>query len=202
MKTEIKTLIIGLAAGLGIGVGGTVALTPSFNRASQIESTVAILAKGSHVAGKASDIHDGDTLKLSHAGQDIALRIWGIDAPEIKQMCTKNGKSTACGQFAREGLTKIINGAAMNCEMVLPSYNRWVATCITDSGINIGAEMVRQGYATADMKYSKGAYKDLEDQARSKKLGIWSMQMDDPTRWRDCNNKKKNRPADCPATVK
>ncbi|MDB5491407.1 MAG: hypothetical protein JWO78_1256 [Micavibrio sp.] len=197
MQTHIKTLFIGLTAGLGIGVGGTLALGPSSGNESDAPATT-ILGKGSKISGRAKDFHDGDTFRLTHAGQDIALRVWGIDAPELKQMCSKDGKATACGEFAREGLEKIIGGDAMTCEMVLPSYNRWVATCVTAGGRNIGAEMVRQGYATADMKYSKGAYKSLEDEARAGKIGIWGMQMDDPTRWRNCNNKKKNRPADCP----
>ena len=50
------------------------------------------------------------------------------------------------------------------------SYNRKVAICYLSDGRDIGAEIVKQGYALDFTKYSKGKYKELETADARKKL--------------------------------
>jgi endonuclease YncB( thermonuclease family) len=57
------------------------------------------------IAGEISgfpSITDGDTIKISHK----RIRLYGIDAPEKKQICIKNFTEYSCGQEATNNLKK------------------------------------------------------------------------------------------------
>ena len=43
-----------------------------------------------------ADIIDGDTIRIN----GIPIRLYGIDAPESRQTCERDGKSYACGKTA------------------------------------------------------------------------------------------------------
>ena len=53
-------------------------------------------------------IVDGDTIWIS----DTKIRLWGIDAPETKQTCTRDGKPWRCGEAATEALRQFIGTTA------------------------------------------------------------------------------------------
>lgn len=107
---------------------------------------------------------DGDTLDLG----DVRVRIDGIDAPEFGQSCG----SWACGKAALEHLSTLVSAGEVTCASHSEDgYGRTIATCHAD-GIDIGAEMVRAGYAWAFVKYSE-EYISQEAQARDAALGIW-----------------------------
>jgi endonuclease YncB( thermonuclease family) len=72
----------------------------------------AIVALPSYVITSESPINirvvDGDTIVINERRH----RLYGIDAPEIKQKCIlldKHKKEIACGQSAKEHLEDIIN---------------------------------------------------------------------------------------------
>jgi hypothetical protein len=48
-------------------------------------------------------ITDGDTIKTPNQ----AIRIWGIDAPELHQICYKEEREVSCGQEAKRALQEI-----------------------------------------------------------------------------------------------
>lgn len=151
-------------------------------------------APPSGLSGAVTRIYDGDTF---HIGKRPA-RIYGIDAPELRQSCNKNGEKVLCGQFAREALREIIGGRDLVCEEKSYSFNRVVAVCMAGK-TDIGAEMVRRGYAFADIKYAKGVYKPQEAEAKNAKAGLWGMGFETPDHWRLCNlaQNKHKRPDDC-----
>src|SRR5258708_546851 len=60
----------------------------------------AIPATGAELAGRAS-ITDGDTIEIH--GQRI--RLFGIDAPESRQLCQADGATYRCGQQAALALS-------------------------------------------------------------------------------------------------
>lgn len=43
-------------------------------------------------SGKAVSIHDGDTITALQGKQQIKIRLFGIDAPELKQLYGKKSK--------------------------------------------------------------------------------------------------------------
>jgi endonuclease YncB( thermonuclease family) len=115
-------------------------------------------------------IIDGDTIEL--AGKKI--RLHGIDAPEAKQTCTKEGKEWLCGQEATWALARIIEEHWVTCQQKdVDRYKRIVAVCYMAEGqIDINGLMVEQGWALAYRKYSED-YVRHEASAKVSKAGIW-----------------------------
>lgn len=127
-------------------------------------------------------IIDGDTLEM--AGQRI--RLWGIDAPERGQTCEKPSRPMTyqCGQDAAAVLAELTRDRVVTCEQrARDRYGRIVASCHTDAG-DLGAAMVRRGWAVAYTRYSRGVYQAEEAAARNERLGIWAGQFDMPKEWR------------------
>lgn len=143
-------------------------------------------------------VHDGDTIDVLIDGKKWGVRIWGIDAPELKQTCTKDFKEVACGAMALNEMAAIINKRSVSCEFKARSYNRIVAKCFAGD-TDIGRELIRRGYAFNYGQYSKDAYKADETYAKGAKLGLWTMTWLTPECWRDTNLKgsRRGRPSRC-----
>ncbi len=137
-----------------------------------------ILAALSTFDGQARVI-DGDTLVI--AGQHI--RLDGIDAPETKQVCKRDG-DWRCGLAATEALRSMIGAGAVRCEgKAKDRYRRLVAICWAGS-VNLNEEMVRQGWALAYRRYST-RYVPAEDEANGNRAGMWASQFEPPWEWRN-----------------
>ncbi len=121
------------------------------------------LAVGIHPA-LAQSITDGDTLKLN----GVTYRLWGIDAPETKQDCLDGW---AAGQLATTHLQALIAGRNVICERKdTDRYGRTVAICRA-GGEDLGAKMVRDGYAWAFVRYSAD-YASQEALAKKEMRGV------------------------------
>ena len=120
-------------------------------------------------------IVDGDTLVL--VGKRI--RLVGIDAPELRQVCQRNGRDWACGIEAKGYLAALIGGAKTMCEADgSDKYGRLLAVCRVENR-DLNAAMVDGGYAIAF-----GEYETEEAIARQKRLGLWAGTFDVPRQWR------------------
>ena len=119
---------------------------------------------------------DGDTIYI---GKN-KYRFSGIDAPEIKQTCEKDGALFLCGAKAKEVLQNKISGHKVTCveEEEKDYYNRILAECFVN-GESLSAYMVKSGYAFAFRKYSKKFIKD-EEFAETNKLGLWKSKFEYP----------------------
>ena len=127
-------------------------------------------------------ITDGDTIRIN--GDKI--RFSGIDTPELKQTCTKNGKKILCGLNAKKILVDKIGNNKVNCvKEGKDRYKRILAECFVNNE-SLSSYLVRSGYAFAYRKYSKKFITD-EEFAKSNKLGMWSMEFDYPWDWRKKN---------------
>lgn len=121
-------------------------------------------------------IHDGDTLRL----HGTAIRLWGIDAPELAQTCG----GVPAGEIARDALAVLVL-RGVRCERAGPdSYGRTVARC-SAGGADVGAAMVAAGWAWDYPAYSGGAYADAERQAREAGRGVWGVGCERAESWRD-----------------
>jgi endonuclease YncB( thermonuclease family) len=131
-------------------------------------------------------IVDGDTLRI---GQ-VRVRLFGIDAPERHQACTRtDGQAWACGADAGKALAGFIGGRSVECEQRdVDRYQRVVATCSV-GGDDIGRWMVLHGWAIAYRRYSMDYVAD-EDQAREAKRGIWSGSFELPSAYRKSHKVK------------
>ena len=115
---------------------------------------------------------------MTIAGQEV--RIWGIDAPELKQSCG----GAACGTAARDALQALVRSRTVTCVQVdRDRYKRVVASCRA-SGRDLGEAMVRSGNALDYRRYSRGRYRDAERAAQARRVGMWSGEFDRPWDYR------------------
>ena len=129
-------------------------------------------------------IVDGDTIHLN--GEKI--RFTGIDTPELKQTCLKEGIKDLCGIKAKQILIDKIGNNNVKCiSEGKDQYKRTLAECFVNND-SLSSYLVRSGYAFVYRRYSKKFIPD-EDFARINKIGMWSMEFDYP--W-DYRKSKKN----------
>jgi len=122
---------------------------------------------------------DGDTIHLN--GEKI--RFTGIDTPELKQTCIKEGIIDPCGVTAKEILIEKIADNKVECiSEGKDQYKRTLAECFVNN-TSLSSYLVRRGYAFAYRKYSKKFIAD-EDYAKVNQIGMWSMEFDYPWDYR------------------
>lgn len=130
------------------------------------------------LVGKAN-IVDGGTLFL--AGKRIEIA--GIVAPEPGQMCSRPDASTyACGQMATFALAGIVETQWVTCRPASAETGEGEggalrATCRIGP-YDIGAEMIRRGWAAADPSdpaAAAGNYAAIEAAARGAGRGLWAV---------------------------
>lgn len=129
---------------------------------------------GRQIAGEVHVI-DGDTLRMG----EVLIRLKGLDAPEMKQSCTRKGLPYPCGRMARDALVRLVGGHAPRCRVSgRDRYERSLATCFVE-GADIGAALVQGGHAVA-----YGDYQREEASARAAATGLWAGEFERPSLWR------------------
>jgi endonuclease YncB( thermonuclease family) len=104
---------------------------------------------------------DGDTFVAS----GLKIRLWGIDAPE---------RGEPLYEYSRLILEQILQSGALSCAPVDRDRTaRVVMHCRSDEA-DIGALMVRAGFARDHVRYSKGFYAEEQDAAQSAGAGLWN----------------------------
>lgn len=135
---------------------------------------------GEPLAGRASVI-DGDTIEIHGA----RIRLEGIDAPESRQTCMskETGQVVRCGQKAAFFLADLLAEHTVTCtEAGKDRYGRMLAHCAVE-GQDVGASMVRAGWALAFVRYSR-EYLSQEEEARAASAGMWASEFLAPWDWR------------------
>lgn len=125
------------------------------------------------VSGQARVI-DGDTIELGGR----RLRLAGMDAPELSQLCERAGTTYRCGEAAREALRDLVRQGIQCTVSGQDRYGRGLATC-TAGGPDLGGLLVRSGMAVA-----YGRYEAEERHAASLQLGLWAGRFERPAEWR------------------
>jgi endonuclease YncB( thermonuclease family) len=130
----------------------------------------------------AARVVDGDSLVV--AGTEI--RLFGIDAPELYQTCTRAGEAWRCGAEAARTLRTAIGGREVACRpREHDRFGRTVAVCHAGE-LDLAAAMIKGGYAV-----SYGAYEVDEREARDARRGIWASKFDPPGVWRAKNPRRE-----------
>ena len=135
------------------------------------------------ISGNAQII-DGDTIKINSK----KIRLYGIDAPELKQMCKKPyltiifftfTKDYPCGKISTQKLQKKINNKVITCKILdIDRYKRLIGECYKRN-LNLNSWLVSNGYAVAYRKYSK-KYISNEINAKNEKKGLWQGKFEMP----------------------
>lgn len=136
-------------------------------------------ASAATIAGPA-EIIDGDTITIF----GTSVRLDGIDAPEARQTCEHaGGSSYGCGKQARTVLAGLIGKQEARCEINgTDAYGRALGLC-TAGDTDLNAEMVKQGWALAFVRYSD-RFSQQEREAEAAQRGLWSGTFDAPWDWR------------------
>ena len=158
MRRHFLRLVI-LAVGLGAAAGAATAQE--------------------RIAGRAKII-DGDSFEIGSVG----VRLFGVDAPEGRQSCTRStGRAWACGEAAAAELRRLAGSRELTCmRRDEDDYGRIVAVCRAGN-TDLGAAMVRAGLAVAYRRYSDD-YVAAEREAQAARRGLWAGQFVTPEAYR------------------
>ena len=131
---------------------------------------------------------DGDTIKIDN----FKIRLFGIDAPEMDQICQKPwvsikfisfNKNYRCGEFSSNKLKNYLKGERIYCQIKgKDRYRRHLGICYKNKS-DINKWMVANGLALSYVKYSK-KYLINENVARKNSKGLWKGRFEKPWEWR------------------
>ncbi|MBU2359924.1 MAG: thermonuclease family protein [Alphaproteobacteria bacterium] len=103
---------------------------------------------------------DGDSLRINGS----AIRLFGIDAPELNH---------PYGKISKSAMVRLCKGQTVKAEIFSADvHGRKVARCTLPDGRDLSAELVKLGLAIDWPKFSGGAYRDLEPPDARKKLWL------------------------------
>ena len=132
--------------------------------------TIAIAPLASEtLVGRVVGIADGDTIDVLYEGNEITIRLHGVDTPENKQ---------PFGTLAKKFTTSVVFGQRVRVEAVeVDRYGRMVGTVYRmEDGVELNAALVAAGYAWWYRYYAPNdtRLQRLEEQARRTERGLWS----------------------------
>ncbi|HET7131697.1 MAG TPA: thermonuclease family protein [Gammaproteobacteria bacterium] len=128
---------------------------------------------------------DGDSFEIAGTG----VRLFGIDAPEGRQTCRRNGADWPCGSAAAQKLAQLVGADRLVCTRKdTDNYGRVVAVCRA-GGVDVAREMVTAGLALAYRRYSND-YVGAEAEARAAKRGLWAGDFTPPWDWRQTGDRR------------
>ncbi len=139
--------------------------------------------------GQNLQVIDGDTLQ---SGSDI-IQLYGIDAPELGQVCLRKDQPWQCGLEAAFALQKLVSlsGSPVVCQgwsdlkQTQGPTGEQVRVCLVGPNQDLAQSMLRNGYVMA-LPGSFPYYGQLEREARKAGLGIWGSEVAviPPWEWR------------------
>lgn len=114
-------------------------------------------AAATTLEGKLVHVRDADTVEIATSRGRIAIRLNGVDAPELDERG---------GLAGREWMRRTYGNDVLRCELNGDrTYDRWVAICYDREGIDIGAAVIAAGHARDCPRFSGGRYRQFETAA-------------------------------------
>ena len=150
--------------------------------------TVTKTPSANKIIGKAYII-DGDSIKIGKK----EIRLIGIDAPEYKQKCFNAQKQKyRCGIKSKKFLISLTKNQKVTCFYDQKDiYNRFLSECFSQNN-SLNKKLIENGMAIIYNKASASQeIKNLELEAKDKKLGIWQGAFQIPQEYRKANRRKR-----------
>ncbi|MBL8260255.1 MAG: thermonuclease family protein [Candidatus Competibacteraceae bacterium] len=165
-------------------VGGLTAAVVAISYAlHQPKAPPSATAKGAELICAVGGVFDGDTFVANCPEGEVKVRVFGIDAPEMKQ--------EPWGDRSREALRGLLSQRDPVRLRVMDrdQYGRTVAQVFAGER-DAGLDMVRQGRATVYAQYNDSPiYRQAQTEAKQARRGIWAKPgaQQDPANWRRLN---------------
>lgn len=125
------------------------------------------------------NVVDGDSLGIDGR----LIRLAGIDAPEVDQLCYIGNMPQRCGVESRAWLAHTIEDTRLDCRVHYPdAAQRLVATCWSN-GTEVNGWAIQEGQAVvwAD---APSPYEGMQHDAQARAVGIWATDFRHPAEWR------------------
>jgi endonuclease YncB( thermonuclease family) len=114
-------------------------------------------------------VYDGQNLIV----EGVPLRLDGAEAPALSQQCmTRKSLVWNCGRRAYDRLAEIASGRKVRCVVTEPLGSGAAALCSTVGISDIGAAMIRDGWAISN-GHDRGRYAAVQMIAKSNRIGMW-----------------------------
>lgn len=126
-------------------------------------------------SGQEVDVIDARTLRIDGS----TVRLAGIDAPALGQMCMKNERFVSCGEEAATALSRIVS-LRLKPLVCSPADGDPGASLCTVDGSDVAESLVAQGHALA----RGDRYGVAARQAEKAGLGLRGMVFVPPEAWR------------------
>ncbi len=127
---------------------------------------------GTTVESAVTEIVDGDTIKVAGAAGRSTVRIIGINTPESDE-CLGPEAGVKLKTLIGDGPVRLTSDTTDK-----DRYGRWLRYVTNSAGVDVGAEMIRSGFALAryyppDVARSV-TYESLQQQAKDAVAGMWA----------------------------
>ena len=124
-----------------------------------------IACSDTYTIGKIVRVIDGDTFVYQTNNRQFRVRLLDIDAPELSQ---------TFGLKSKDYLQRFLNKRVKMYCKGKDQYNRVLAVLYVE-GVNINEQMIREGYAYFNSKWSDNfELMKLEYAAKRKRIGLWN----------------------------
>lgn len=157
---------------------------------SPTNNPATVLVKQQEYQCSLNRIVDGDTIVANcplKNPQKVNIRIWGIDAPETKQVPWGEKATNTLNNIFMTNKHDIITLKIRDIDQ----YNRYVGQIfINNKEVDVGLKMVSEGYAVVYKQFNnQPEYLTQEKLARKSKKGIWQTpgSQQNPASWRKVN---------------
>lgn len=135
-----------------------------------IATAIAVVGSfpGGGTGGVVVSVHDGDTMRIRTSSGDVTVRLYGVDAPELKQPY-----GAEAGAFVG---ALCVGQSVRLVEHDRDRYGRIVAEVGLADGRDVGNELLVAGLAWWYARYAPRdeVKRGLEERARAAGVGLWS----------------------------
>jgi endonuclease YncB( thermonuclease family) len=112
------------------------------------------------------------------------VRLFGIVAPDISQICDAGGRQWQCGRASAAMLLEAVKNEKVVCEGAsADSEGRLLAVCRV-RGEELNRKMVRDGWALSYPRHS-AKYEEDEKRAAQARKGLWQVPGTPTFEWRN-----------------